>query len=174
LTDKILNFLRYLLGKSSDLRDLDRNDVLLGKVVLDIHRKKREANMAFVPIDQILPIHPIDREEAIETMQKRADAVGQHRKEIEAEGEISREFLHQFLPSVYDIKVVDLGDGQFVSFEGNGRLAALKEGLGPDANLPVEVECYRFDDKALRKLRRRIDKVRRGNGLGPITPRGSA
>jgi hypothetical protein len=168
--DKSRKLFRYLLGKSSDIRDLDRNDVLLGKIVLDIHRKKQEAEMGYVPIHQILPIHPIDREEAIETMKKRAASVAQHGADLKAQGRISREFLNQVLPSVSDIKVVELGDGRFVSFEGNGRLAALREGLGAETNLPIEVERYRFDAGTRNRLRRRIDKVRRQNGLGPITP----
>ncbi len=170
LIDKTLNFFRYLLGKSSDLRDLDRNDVLLGKVVLDIHRKKSGSELAYVPLNDILPIHPIDREEAIETLHERASTVATHREEIEKQGKISREFLHEFLPSVSDIKVADLGDGRFVAFEGNGRLAALREGLGADASLPVEVERYRFSTRDRNRFRRQIDKLRRSNGAATRDP----
>ena len=172
--DKTLNFFRYLWGKSSDIGDLDRNDVLLGKIILDIHRKKTDAEMEFVPSNQILPIHPIDREEAIETLVKRAAVVTEHREEIVSRGRISREFLHQYLPSVSDIKVADLGDGLYVSFEGNGRLAAVQRGLGEDTALPIEVELYRFGARDRKQLRRRIDRVRRRNGLGPLTPGAAA
>jgi hypothetical protein len=78
--DKTLNFFRYLLGKSADLRDLDRDDVRLGRIVLDIHRKKSEAELAYLPINDILPIHPIDREEAIATMMERASTVATRRR----------------------------------------------------------------------------------------------
>jgi hypothetical protein len=134
--------------------------------VLDIHRKKRDAEMRYVPLDEILPIHPIDREEAIATMKERAAVVREHQGAIESRGRISREFLDPFLPSVSNIKVADLGDGEFVSFEGNGRLAALREALGTNADFPVEVEQYRFDPADRAKLRRRIRKLRRRNGAG--------
>ncbi len=168
MLDKALGFFRYLLGKTSDLAHLDRNDALLGKIVVDIHRKKTGTEMVFLPLGSILPIHPIDREEALETMHERAAVVAEHRTAIEAQGDISRDFLYEFLPSVSNIKVVDLGDGTTVSFEGNGRLAALKQALGEDSEIPVEVELYRFAPRDQARLRRRIDRVRRGNGLGPL------
>jgi hypothetical protein len=164
IAEKILNFFRYLLGKSTEIPDLDRNDVLLGKVVLDIHRKKRDTEMAYVPLSNILPIHPIDREEAIETMKERAAVVREHQEDIASRGSISSDFLNQFLPSVSNIKVADLGDGELVSFEGNGRLGALREALGADADFPVEIEQYRFDPADRAKLRRRIRRLRHRNG----------
>lgn len=118
--EKALGFFRYLLGKSSEIPDLDRNDVLLGKVVLDIHRKKRDTGMRYVPLDEILPIHPIDREEAIATMRERAAVVRKHREDIESRGRISREFLNQFLPSVSNVKVADLGDGEALNAAPGG------------------------------------------------------
>jgi hypothetical protein len=72
--------------------------------------------------------------------------------------------LHEFLPSVSDIKVADLGSGRYVAFEGNGRLAALREGLGADVQLPVEVERYRFNTRDRGRFHRQIDKLRRKNG----------
>ena len=164
--DKTVNFVRYLLGKSSELRDLDRDDVLLGKAVVDIHRKKRATEMTDIPLSDILPIHPIDREEAIEMMKERAAVVREHLAGIESRRRITREFLHEFLPSVSNIKVADLGNGEFVSFEGNGRLGALRAALGANAAIPVEVELYRFDPKDRAKLRRRIRRLRRRNGAG--------
>jgi hypothetical protein len=162
--DKTLGFFRYLLGKSSDIRELDRDDVRLGKIVLNIHRKKSGTELAYVPLNDILPIHPIDRQEAIETMKQRASTVATHRADLETQGKISREFLHEFLPSVSDIKVADLGSGRYVAFEGNGRLAALREGLGADVQLPVEVERYRFNTRDRGRFHRQIDKLRRKNG----------
>ena len=141
----------------------------MGKIVLDVHRKRLETSMASIPLHQLQPIHPIDRDEARETMQRRACVVEAHRSEILERGNLPVAFLHEFLPSISNIKVVGLGNGLYVAFEGNGRLAAIREGLGPEADVDVEVELYHLDRKARKKLKRRIERVRRWNGLGPLT-----
>ena len=45
------------------------------------------------------------------------------------EARIGRDRLQDVLPSVSAIKLVEIVPGRFVSFEGNGRLAALRAGL---------------------------------------------
>jgi hypothetical protein len=73
--------------------------------------------------------------------------------------------LGRYLPSVSWIKVVRESEDAYLAFEGNGRLAAMQTVFTPADGLLVEAELYRF--KNPRKIIRRLNRVRRLNGLLP-------
>ena len=61
------------------------------------------------------------------------------------------------------IKTVCENDQSYLTYEGNGRLAALHEVFGREADLEVEVELYHF--RRSKKIVRRLNRLRRLNGL---------
>jgi hypothetical protein len=152
----------YLLGKRSEVAHLDYKDAYMAKVVLDIHRKRRDKRIVQVPLAQLDPIHRIDRENALRTTRERADALRAHREALLATKLLDGGALQAIIPSVSQIKVV--GDGKrWLAFEGNGRLYAMREVFAAEDGMQVEVEEYLFDDA--RSIRRRLQRVRRLNKL---------
>ncbi len=155
-------WLHYLLGKRSEVAQLDYKDAYMGKVVLDIHRKRRDKRIVLVPLAKLEPIHRIDRENALAATRARADALRAHRDALLATRTLDGAALQAIIPSVSAIKVVADGD-RWLAFEGNGRLYAMREVFADDDDMQVEVEEYLFDDD--RSLRRRLNRVRRLNRL---------
>lgn len=51
----------------------------------------------------------------------------------------------------------------YLAFEGNGRIAAMQKVFTPSDGIEVEVEQYHF--RNTRKIVRRLNRVRRLNGL---------
>jgi hypothetical protein len=153
---------RYLLGKRSEVAQMDYKDAYMAKVVLDIHRKRRDKHSVRVPLARLEPIHRIDRESALETTRKRVEALQTHRDALLAAKVLDAETLQAILPSVSAIKVVR-DDERWLAFEGNGRLYAMREVFSAADAMQVEVEEYRFDDD--RSIRRRLNRVRRLNKL---------
>lgn len=156
---------RYLLGKRSEVEDLDLKDIVMAKTILDIHRKRTRKDLVDVPLFALHPIHVLDRENAMEATRQRIEALRPHRDELVRRGRLTCELLARHLPSVSWIKVVEENAESYLAFEGNGRIAALQEVFDPDDGLKVEVELYRFRDP--RKIIRRLNRVRRMNGLLP-------
>lgn len=154
-------WLHYLLGKRSEMAQLDYKDAYMAKVVLDIHRKRRDKRIVLVPLAKLAPIHRIDRENALAATRARAEALRAHRDALLATRTLDGAALQAIIPSVSAIKVVADGD-RWLAFEGNGRLYAMHEVFADD-DMQVEVEEYRFDDD--RSLRRRLNRVRRLNRL---------
>jgi len=76
---------------------------------------------------------------------------------------ITRGVLGEYLPSVSWIKVVKEPDDSYISYEGNGRLAALQHVFSPSDGMSVEVEEYYF--KNPKKILRRMSRIRRLNGF---------
>lgn len=153
----------YLLGKRSEVAQMDYKDAYMAKVVLDIHRKRRDKRMTRVPLAQLEPIHRIDRENALRATRERVDALRPHREALLATKLLDGETLQAIVPSVSSIKVVQDGE-RWLAFEGNGRLYALRDVFAPEDGMQVEVEEYVFDDA--RSIRRRLNRVRALNRLG--------
>jgi len=163
---EVARFWNYLLGKRSEVQALSARDVLLAKVILDIHRKRTRTEFVFVPLFAVRQIHPIDREDALQATAQRAAAVEAHRSEILVHKRVSREVLAAYLPSVSWIKVVQQDPRTYIAYEGNGRLAALQKVFGPGDGIVLEVEQYFFRNPA--KILRRMNRVRGDYGLSRL------
>ena len=153
----------YLLGKRDEVQELDLKDLLMAKVILDIHRKRTHKEFVLISLRDLKPIHTLDRENAIRATRARVEALGPHRDRLLSAGRLTRDELADVLPSVSWIKTVREHDHSFLAYEGNGRLAALHEVFGLDADLGVEVELYHFRNP--KKIVRRLNRLRRLNGL---------
>jgi len=155
----------YLGGKTDEVQDLDLSDLLMAKVILDIHRTRMSKELVFVPLAFLKPIHTLDRANAVRATEARVEVLGPHRERLLTAGQLTCADLAEVLPSVSWIKTVRENDRSFLTYEGNGRLAALLQVFGPEANLDVEVELYRF--RKPKKIVRRLNRIRRLNGLLP-------
>jgi len=154
---------RYLLGKRSELEDLDISDIVMAKAILDIHRRRTRKDVIRAPLYSLQQIHTLDRDNAIEATRRRIEVLREHRDELIGAGTLTLDVLARVLPSVSWIKVVEAEPGTYLAFEGNGRIEALQAVFGPDDGIAVEVEAYRFRNP--RKIVRRLRRVRRLNGL---------
>lgn len=159
----LLRWWRYFWGKREEIVALDRNDAELARIVLRIHRHRRGVAWRSVPLGAIAPIHPINRPTALASAQARADLIRPLAEQLRTEGRIDRDRLQAVLPSVSAIKLVETAPQRFVSFEGNGRLAALREVFADVPELLIECECY--DIRHAPRLQRRIERLRTAHGL---------
>ena len=153
----------YLIGKSDEVQDLDLKDLLMAKVILDIHRTRVRKDLVFLPLGYLKPIHALDRPNAIRATEARVEALRPHYERFLVAGTLTCADLSEVLPSVSWIKTVCENDQSYLTYEGNGRLAALHEVFGREADLEVEVELYHF--RRSKKIVRRLNRLRRLNGL---------
>ncbi len=155
------NLIDYLDDKKSELKDLRFRDALLVKAIADIHRYTDKTEMMYIPLSSITPIHCIDRENAIDKVNERAEILAKHKDELLKIGKLDKESLLDYLPSVSGIKVIKEEEGRYISFEGNGRVEAFKQVFSEDDAIQLEVEEYLLTDYD--KILRRVDRVRRRN-----------
>jgi hypothetical protein len=160
---EIRKFLAYLAGKKSEVQELELKDVVMAKSILDIHRKRTHKELTTVPLFSIRQIHVLDRENARQATQQRVETLQAYKEKLLVTGTITCDALAQFMPSVSWIKVVQDRPGGYLAFEGNSRLAAMQEVFAPSDGMKVEVEQYHF--RNTRKIVRRLNRVRRLNGL---------
>lgn len=152
----------WLREKRHEIPHLRLRDSLLAKAVADIHRHTLDVRTQLVEIRQCTPIHTIDRPGAEATVRQRAQAVAAEATAITAAGTLDRTTLQRLIPSVSGFHGVRWGH-RVVTFEGNGRLAALKMALGDDSAVRIAIAIHVVDEPA--KVHRRIGRVRRLNHL---------
>jgi hypothetical protein len=160
---EIRKFFSYLAGKKSEVQELELKDVVMAKSILDIHRKRTHKELITVGLFSIRQIHMLDRDNALQATQQRVESLQAYKEELLATGTITCDDLAQLMPSVSWIKVVQNRPGGYLAFEGNSRLAAMQEVFAPSDGMKVEVEQYHF--RNTRKIVRRLNRVRRLNGL---------
>lgn len=159
----ISQMLDYLFGKRSELKDMSAKDAMLAKVVADIHRKRTDKQFITVPLFNLHPVHGLDRENALASLNKRIAALNERKAEILAKQRLDHDTLNEYLPSVSAIKVVCESDTSYIAYEGNGRLGALQDVFTPEDGIELEVEEYVFNNPT--KILRRMNRVRKMNGL---------
>ncbi len=160
---EIRKFFSYLAGKKSEVQELELKDVVLAKTIVDVHRKRTHKEMISVPLFSIRQIHKLDRENALQETRRRLKTLRACKQELLAAGKITCDALARFMPSVSWIKVVQDRPGSYLAFEGNGRIAAMQKVFTRSDGMEVEVEQYHF--RNTRKIVRRLNRVRRLNGL---------
>jgi hypothetical protein len=153
----------YLVGKKSELEDLDAKDVVMAKVILDIHRTRTRKQRVIVPLYSLRRIHRLDRENAVEATRRRIEGLERHKSDLLESRALTCDTLAEVLPSVSWIKGVRKGTQELLAFEGNGRIAAMHAVFRPEDGMQVEIEEYVFRNPA--KVIRRLDRIRRMNGL---------
>jgi hypothetical protein len=153
----------YLWGKRSELKEMSEADILLAKVVLDIHRKRSHSQFKMVPLFDLCQIHPIDRENSLQATEKRMAILIKHKEELLQTCTLDQETLNTYLPSVSAIKVVRNEAGKYIAFEGNSRLVALQNVFSHPDEMKIEVEEYLFKDNT--KIVRRMYRVRKLHNL---------
>lgn len=155
------NLASYFYDKRSELLDLRFRDLLLAKAVADIHRYCEGQETKLVKLSRISPIHCIDRLPALKKLKQRVSQLRKNRQQLIKGKQLSKEKLLDIMPSVSGIKVIPDNTGGFISFEGNGRVEALKRVFDKDKDITLEVEIYNLRDR--HKVLRRVNRVRRRN-----------
>ena len=161
--ERIRRFLSYLIGKRSELADLEYKDAVLARAVLKIHRTRTHKERATIPLFHARKVHRLDRENALASLRERIEALQAVRQELREAGTITCELLARHLPSVSWIKVVRAAPDLYLAYEGNGRLEALQQVFAPEDGIRIEVEEYHFRNPS--KVLRILNRVRKLNGL---------
>lgn len=109
------DFVDYLFGKRSEVKDMSAKDAMLAKVILDIHRKRERTELIRVPLFSLKQIHRLDRDNAMESLNNRIASLQNDRQAIKDIRSSSCEELNRFLPSVSAIKVVQESEDSYIA-----------------------------------------------------------
>ncbi len=159
-----MNFVKrlftYLRSKTSEIKHLDYKDAVLAATVAEIHALKSEETPILVHLKDVYPIHQLDRENAQNKLKERINTLEKSKDEILKIKVLKKKELIKYLPSISHFKVV-YDHPNYIAFEGNGRLEALKAVFKPKDNIQIEVDLITCKKSTIKKVR----KVRKLNNL---------
>jgi hypothetical protein len=135
-------FLRYLHGKRRELPYLDASDLWTYLTVASLYWHTKRTECRLVPLETIKTLHPIVRSTAIDLLEGRTKSLTAHRSEIIASGRVGRVLQDACMPSVSPINVVAEDSANYIAFEGNGRLEAIRRVVAGIPGVLVEVVAY--------------------------------
>jgi len=140
----LIGFLRYLREKRYELRYLDANDLWTYFTVTSLYWHKERTECRFVPLDSIKSLHPINplRRTAVDLLEARTKSLAAYRRDIIETGRVDRVLQDTCMPSVSPINLVAEDASNYIAFEGNGRLEAIRRVVAGVPGVLVEVVVY--------------------------------
>jgi len=156
-------FLRYLCGKRYELQYLDANDIWMYFTVTSLYWHTERTERRLVPLDTIKSLHPIVRSTAVDLIEDRTKSLTVHRRDIIETGRVDRVLQDACIPSVSPINVVAEDPSNYIAFEGNGRLEAIRRVVAGIPGVLVEVVVYHPTNHE--SCVRRMRHLRTRNGM---------
>ncbi|OFZ20925.1 MAG: hypothetical protein A2202_02020 [Bdellovibrionales bacterium RIFOXYA1_FULL_36_14] len=99
-----------------------------------------------VPLKQLEMIHPITHEKSKEKLQMRINKLVSSKEKILNKKTLTIGEANALIPSKNPIRVVELENGKYIIFDGNGRYEAIRNVFETD-DFVVEVENYKITEK---------------------------
>merc|ERR1712048_996353 len=160
--------------KGEFLNLFNRNMIEMGSIISTVRLQARKVPRV-LPLNALSSIHPIDEPNAIEKTARRARAARTARSTLDQSPfTLTKELIanHPDLKefqSVTGFDVVKIAEGEYVTFEGNGRCVALlwafPEGDDLSDRLNIEVSEFVIDDTDQRnKIVHRIKALQKRMG----------
>lgn len=154
----------WVSSKTGELHQLDHRDAYMAHLVLQILQTSKANSFAYVDLSDLHPLHPTDnRENTVAAIEKRAAVIEKRKDALLEKKHLSKEVIAELMPSATYIRVISRSKGGFVTFEGNGRVAALNHVFVPSDGIRVEVDVYH--PKRLRNIERMVKKLHKMHGM---------
>jgi len=164
ITLEIKKVWNWLFAKRSELFQMNHKDALMAHIVVDIMQNSKKHGFKYCKLHSLDPIHPVDnRKNTIRATQERVNKLKPYRNKLLKRRKLSKEDLSKYLPSATYARAIPTSEGRHFTFEGNGRIAALKQIFTPQDNIEIELDVYY--PRHGRKVRRNIKKLRAMHGM---------
>ncbi len=132
---KIHTLYSWLLEKTPEIKNLSLLDAEMANLIIQIRKDVTEKEYVYVPLTKIQPLHPINRDTSQEKVAKRMRVI---QNNVDSKEEkLTREEISSLMPSITPIQAIQ-HDGIFYTFEGNGRLDALRKTLPGECEIEIE------------------------------------
>jgi hypothetical protein len=118
----------------------------------------------YIPLNSINGYHPIAGNSKLKTIIRIKELV-EHR--IHKHKQLSIPILNKFMPSVTNIRVIELAPNEFIPFDGSGRILVLKN-VYMGRNPSVEVEVLTFKNNDMPLIRELIAQVLNSDNTRPV------
>lgn len=146
--------IKYLTQKISEIKHLDASNLyaMQLRVLLVIANSGKVVKE--IPLSKLRAIHPIDRGASMEKTFARASNIKKYVDENGLPKVFNTDIQEETIKSRLLMRAVETDNGDYIVFDGNGRLFALREYFNNHnlAEMPIEVELYKMDYSKIKHL----------------------
>jgi len=143
----LLNRLIDTKNKTVDIMsNLNKSHYYATQLRLHIMTENNGVEYLNVPLKQLEMIHPITHEKSKEKLQMRINKLVSSKEKILNKKTLTIGEANALIPSKNPIRVVELENGKYIIFDGNGRYEAIRNVFETD-DFVVEVENYKITEK---------------------------
>jgi hypothetical protein len=146
--------IRYLTQKFSEIKHLDTSNLYAMQLRAILVTGNKGKTVETLPLSKLKAIHPIDRGASLEKTLARAAKIKSY---VEANGVpkvFNTDIQEETIKSRLLMRAVKTDENDYIIFDGNGRLFALREYFEKHElkDMPIEVEVYDVDYKRIKHL----------------------
>ena len=149
-----LSGLKYLTQKFSEIQHLDRSNLVAMLLRYRLVAQNKGKEVIDIPLSKLKAIHPIDRGASLEKTKARAANLSDYVSEHGIPKVITTDIQEETIKSRMLMRAVQTDTGEYIIFDGNGRLFALREFAEASSNqdIPISIELYKIDFSKIKHL----------------------
>ena len=160
ILEKIKNFFKYFFEKRVEIKELKIRDLKQANIITQIELFKLKTEKLEIELNKLkFFLHPIDHLFSIKKLKTRQKKILKYKEKILESKKISKKILDKTMPSITDIKVVELERDKFLVWEGNGRIKALQKVFNKNKNIKVEVTNFVLTNLGLTIVKELLDDL---------------
>ncbi|OUR96213.1 hypothetical protein A9Q84_07595 [Halobacteriovorax marinus] len=149
-----LSGIKYLTQKLSEIEHLDSSNITALLLRYNLVMRNDGKEVIKVPLSKLKSIHPVDRGASIAKTKARSDNI----KDFIAKNGVPEAFTTDIqeitIKSRMLMRAVKTDEGNYIIFDGNGRLYALRDYFQSNdlSEMPIEIELYKIEYKKIKSL----------------------
>jgi len=146
--------LKYLTQKFSEIKHIDKSNLVAILLRYRLVTQNNGKRVVDIPLSKLKAIHPINRGASLEKTKARAASLAQYTSKEGIPDVITTDIQEATIKSRMLMRAVKTDDGNYIVFDGNGRLFALREFAEQEklANIPISIELYDIEYSKIKHL----------------------
>ncbi|WP_127716610.1 hypothetical protein [Halobacteriovorax sp. HLS] len=146
--------IKYLTQKFSEIKHLDKSNFYAMQLRMMLVGQNKGKVVETVPLSKLKPIHPINRGASIEKTKARSLNIDEYISKNGLPKVFNVDIQEETIKSRMLMRAIKNDEGEYIVFDGNGRLFALRDYFESRnlTSMPIEVEVYQMDYSKIKHL----------------------
>jgi len=147
-----LSGIKYLTQKFSEIKHIDKSNITAMILRYNLMMRNDGTEVIQVPLSKLKSIHPVDREASIAKTKARSGNIKSFIKKNGVPEVFTTDIQEETIKSRMLMRAVKTDEGDYIVFDGNGRLYALRDYFENNdlSEMPIEIELYKIDFKKIK------------------------
>lgn len=142
-----LSGIKYLTQKLSEIQHIDKSNITAMILRYNLVMRNDGKEVIRVPLSKLKSIHPVDRGASLAKTKARSANIKDYVKKNGVPEVFTTDIQEETIKSRMLMRAVKTDEDDYIIFDGNGRLYALRDYFQQNelSEMPIEIELYKID-----------------------------